>query len=267
MTGDGTTHGGTASAPSPQISDRPQAGGPRRIRLHPLAIYPLLCAAVLLRLRLTGEYKNYVRASMGRWILLAGLFFAASFLWCLVAGGRGAPHDPEHAGGHDHEHPHTHRSRTAWLLALPIAVLVLASPGPLGTYAVDRRAQTSAATSIEYPDLPAASGPITMGMREFDSRAFDRDGSTLRGRQVTLVGFLSSRRSPAGDPVLVRFTIFCCAADAITYVASLTGWTGPEPAAGEWVRATGTFAGVTDKLPQLKVADLASIPTPADPYE
>ena len=232
-------------------------------RRHGLAVFPFLCAGLLLRLALTGQYRNFVRPSMGRWVLLAGVFFAVVAARTLRSAASGHAHGTDEADAA----PHAHRLGAAWLLILPLAALLLVTPGPLESYAVGRNASAAATTGHEYVALPTSTEPLTMKIHEFYGRAYDRDGVTLVGHDVELTGFISDHRSPDGHPVLVRFSIFCCAADAIAAVVTLVG--GPEQELGtnEWVTVRGRFDRVSDKLPRLIVAELSDAPTPTDPYE
>ncbi|GAB3622937.1 hypothetical protein GCM10027418_10190 [Mariniluteicoccus endophyticus] len=88
---------------------------------------PTLAAAfgfLLARLALTGEHTNYVKASLGPWLLLTGAFFLFLGLWSLGAQIRAV----SHGGGH------SHLPWAAWLLVVPVLVVSLLNPSPLGAY-------------------------------------------------------------------------------------------------------------------------------------
>ena len=266
----------------------------------------ILVGLTCVRLALTGQYKQYVRVGMGKWLALAGialgiLALADVFLNRSAVqsdgrnggrnGGQSEGHDREHDHGHhehdhghheqehqenEHGHGHDHSStpKIAWLLLLPIAVAFAVVPPALGKWGIDRSSNAAivATRTSNYPPLVPSKVPRLMATNEFVARAFDKSGSSLQGVAVSIEGFVIERRN---DYVVIgRYSIACCAADAVAaqVQVQLSQGTSNTPSAsspqGEWVRATGTFSSskATD-LPKLVATEIAAISPPANTYE
>jgi uncharacterized repeat protein (TIGR03943 family) len=259
-----------------------------------LALVGLTC----LRLALTGQYKQYVRVGMGRYLALAGIALGLLALADIVlhrsaqAGHEDQSHhehedehqhehkherDGEHQHGHEHnDHGHDHSStpKIAWLLLLPIAVAFAVVPPALGKWGIDRSSNAAivATRKSNYLPLKPSATPLPMATNEFVARAFDQSGSSLKGVTVSIEGFVIERND--NYVVIGRYSIACCAADAVAaqvYVqlpvgtANIPGVSGPQ---GEWVRAVGSHVGTAlDGLPKLIATDLVPIAPPANTYE
>lgn len=230
----------------------------------------LLVGALLIRLSLSHAYARYVRAGMGGWLLIAGILLAVLGLAGVIRAFAARapapdPHgDPDHR---DHEHgDHEHGTRVAWLLLAPVLALLLVTPPALGSYGVDRNATVSVTSGGRtFASLPR--DRITpMSLLEFDERAADHDGASMRATPVRLTGFVARPDDGAGFR-LARYQIACCAADAIAAVVRVTGAIGAPPARDRWVTVTGTFNGSPGGVPELRAAGLTEIPAPPDPYE
>jgi uncharacterized repeat protein (TIGR03943 family) len=156
----------------------------------------------------------------------------------------------------------------AWLLLAPVLTLLLIAPRPLGAFSLDR---TGAAATIKsgggvYAPLDPAGAPHQISLLEFDQRAFEgTNGASFNGSTVRLVGFVAPAQ---GDGFLVaRYSIACCAADALAATANVVGWDGPVPARDVWVAVEGRFEPGNEVNPRLVATSVAPIPTPDDPYE
>jgi uncharacterized repeat protein (TIGR03943 family) len=228
----------------------------------------LLVGVMLIRLTLTDAYQRYVRVGMGPWLLVAGVLLAvlgaAAVLTALRGGGPGSDADAHTDHGDHGDHP----DHIGWLLLVPVLALLLVVPPALGSFGVDRsRVSTASSGAGEFKPLPAGTAPHPMTMLEFDQRAFDHGGSSLRGAQLQITGFVAKTVDGNGFQ-LARYQIACCAADAVAAVARVSGKSGGEPAREAWFIVTGTFHGMgADGVPELDASAVRSIPAPVDPYE
>lgn len=253
--------------------------------LHGLVL--ALLGGTLVKLTVTGQYERYVKATMRPYLFAAGLILlgvAAATLWSVVFGRHPANvHDrhgsigdagDEHghgdgfAGSHGHRHG---RTDLAWLLVVPAAVVLLLAPPAIGSYSAGRSGTAlGAASSSDYPPLPAGD-PVKVSVLDYASRAVF-DGRSLAGRRVELSGFLLSNGS--GGWFLTRMVITCCAADAQPIKVGLTGSVPADARANEWLEVTGEYTERLDKdpvngesIPYLSVASSTPIPAPAQQYD
>lgn len=118
------------------------------------------------------------------------------------------------------------------------------------------------------PPLPAGD-PVAIGLDEYAIRAVWDDGSTLRGRDVQLVGFVTP--DPAGGWILTRMSVSCCAADAVPTKVKPVGGSVPDLPANTWVQLTGSYVPgggtqSTSAVPWVQVSEVQQIPVPANPY-
>jgi uncharacterized repeat protein (TIGR03943 family) len=217
---------------------------------------------LMLRIGLTDEHLRYVQPWM-RWGVLATggflLLFSAVYLW--------ADEDEHH--DHEHEHGREHRAPlSAWLLLVPSLVVALVAPQALGAYVAERRANPAPATPIAYFEPLAATDPLPMKVVDFVSRAQLDTDQALRGRDVTLTGFVSRE----GDRWFVtRIGINCCAADAFAWKVEVAD--AEAPPEQSWVRVTGQWKAVTPDptapppTPVLTAAEVVGIDAPRNEYE
>jgi uncharacterized repeat protein (TIGR03943 family) len=254
-----------------------------------LALVGLTC----LRLALTGQYKQYVRVGMGRYLALAGIALGLLALADIVLHRSEEArqedqshhahderedereHQHQHAPEHnDHGHDHSSTPKIAWLLLLPIAVAFAVVPPALGKWGIDRSSNAAivATRKSNYLPLKPSATPLPMATNEFVARAFDQSGSSLKAVTVSIEGFVIERKD--NYVVIGRYSIACCAADAVAAQvhvllpggqANTPGESGPQ---GEWVRATGTLTGSdSNELPILAATELAAIRPPSNTYE
>jgi uncharacterized repeat protein (TIGR03943 family) len=219
---------------------------------------------VLTRLSLQGTFRRYVRPGMGVWLAIAGVLLTLLGIIVLWRHRRGQDdHSAHELPGHEHG-----GEKVAWLLLAPILALLLIAPGALGSFALGR---TGSAVSVRgggavFSKLDAAAGPHEMSLLEYDQRAFDgTTGSSFNGAPVKLIGFVGPKKDEGF--VLARYSIACCAADALAATAHVVGWTGPEPERDSWVTVEGTFEPGDEKDPRLVATSVTPIPEPGDPYE
>jgi uncharacterized repeat protein (TIGR03943 family) len=214
---------------------------------------------LLTRLALQGTFRRYVRPAMGPWLAVAGVLLALLGLAVLWRHRRG---DDDHSA---HEHG---GEAVAWLLLAPVLVLLLVAPQPLGAFSLDR---TGSAVSVKsgggvFTPLDPATGPHEMTLLEFDQRAFEgTNGASFNGAPVQVVGFVGP--ITADGFIVARYSIACCAADALAATAHVVGGDGPRPARDAWVSVVGTFEPGDQTNPRLVAASVTVVPTPDDPYE
>jgi len=229
----------------------------------------LLVGAMLIRLTVTDAYQRYVRAGMGPWLLIAGVLLAALGAVAVLTALRAGNEDPaenERHEGHGHDEDHEHGDGVGWLLLVPVLALLLVVPPALGSFGVDRSRVTAGGGDVFDP-LPAATEPREMTLLEFDQRAFDRKGHSMRGAELRLTGFVA-RPADGNGFRLARYQIACCAADAVAAVARVSGATGAAPTRDAWFTVTGTFRGIgADGVPEFAASAVQQLPAPVDPYE
>lgn len=223
----------------------------------------LACAALLLRLVITGEAGLLVRQEFVPFLVVAALVLAGLAVATLTARHRFA----ENGDGHGHGHGHGSRvPRSGWaLLALLVAACLL-RPGAVDSLTVSSQ-------SAAPPPLPSSGrafqalppgNPLGVPLDVYSERSLLGGGDTLSGRTVLLMGFVSSDRDASGW-VLARLRIRCCLADVRPIVVRALG--APAPPAGAWVEVRGAYVPASaDGLAQVRVEDVARVATPSRPY-
>lgn len=215
---------------------------------------------LMLRVGATDEHLRYVQPWMRWGVLGTGgflLLFSLAYLWA----------DDEDDADHD-GHDHHKAPLSAWLLLAPSLVVALVVPQALGEYVAERRANPQPAAPIAYFEPLAATDPLPMKIVDFVSRAQLDTDQALRGRNVTLTGFVSRE----GDTWFVtRIGINCCAADAFAWKVAVAGPDAPPEQS--WVRVTGQWEPVTPDptsappTPILNATDVVGIDAPRNQYE
>lgn len=240
------------------------------------AVLLVLVGGALVRLFVSGAYLNYVKDSLGPFVLLSGAILVGLGLWSAFRDGlfrddpaptAGAEAESAEAGGDRHDHG-GHGPRIAWLLVLPVLTIFLVAPPPLGSYAASTDAVSVAQPTSSLPPLPPGD-PVEVAVVDYVIRAVWDDAKTLEGRNVQMTGFVTPK---AGSDAwyLTRMQLSCCAADARPYLIEMLG--APPFAADTWVQVTGSWVpgGGTqrdDAIPRLKVDDVVPVPQPENPYE
>jgi uncharacterized repeat protein (TIGR03943 family) len=153
------------------------------------------------------------------------------------------------------------------LLVLPGLVAFTLTPPELGAFTAERQANAVAPQSSDPIYIPlTAKEAASLKVREFVWRAATQDGMTLKGREVTLTGFVAR----AGDDWFVsRLTIDCCAADARAWRARVVG--AVPPPRDQWVAVTGTHVESTGtgyaRDPVIAASRVVRVERPRNPYE
>ncbi len=219
------------------------------------AAFPLLVGGLLLRLVVSGRYRDFVKASMWPWLTLSGFALLTAAAWELASARAPA---------------HGHRPRVAWLLLAPVVVVLGIAPRSLGSAAL-ARATRSRATYVyadgSWAKLPADGVPLAMTIGEFVERTYA--GATTRGVPVKLTGFVVPDDDGSGTFRVVRFRISCCAADAAPVAVRVVDPPADRPKADSWVTITGTLVPDDPAAldPRFEVTALEAIDEPSSPYE
>jgi putative membrane protein len=222
-------------------------------------------AAGLIALLGMGRYMLFVRA--GLWpLLLASLAILLLFMVAMMI--RPAEHGKLRAG--------------TWLrgalLMLPLLymlpVLCGSASSGLTSFALDKRSLDEDGTLNLLP-AEATNGPAspaaTAGNEKVVSLRYLRyHRKDLVGQHVQVVGMVSKNdTTPAGQFVLYRFVIVCCAADAMPMEMTVTSPDTSKLVSDEWVRVGGTVRMETvgtRTIPVLEADQLTKVAAPGDPY-
>ena len=230
---------------------------------------------ILAVMAVSGQANNYLQPTFRPWILATGLALLGLALWTLW---ELAFHLPS-ASADNPMRP------SAWMLLVPLMLATLSAPDPLGAAVMGSTAvggaagTTSASTArqtqqrqmtrvgrnadgtIAYPPLGEDTNEVTL--EELAQRFTFGSKPELEGKTVRVVGFVT----PADDGGwrVSRFKIYCCAADAIPYMANIAD--APAPPVDTWVDLVGTVDTRTSPdNPVIHVTQLKTIPQPKIPY-
>lgn len=250
------------------------------------SIVLLLVGGAVLRISLSDIHLRYVKAGLQPYLVVAGallVVIAAATLWRELFGHRSAGGAHDGADGDDggvdvgaelHD-GHGHGSggpRVAWLLTLPVFAVFLVAPPSLGAYSASREGTTAVAKpSSDFVPLPAGD-PVRMTVVDYVTRAIWDKGASLKGRQVSLTGFVTP--GPDGRIYLTRIALSCCAADGRPLKVALRGDVPGGLPADTWITVVGEYHPHTEKDPanegtitSLQVTRLDQVPPPKQPYE
>lgn len=245
------------------------------------SILLLLVGGALLRIAAFSDvYLRYVKPGLRWYLIAAGAVLVAAgviTLWRELFA-----HQPTAAHDHDGEsdespqddgHGHGHGGpRVAWLLLLPVLTLFLIGPPSLGSYAADKQgAAAIQQPNSDFPPLPA-SDPAKIPVLDYVTRAVWENGASLRGRQISLTGFVT--HDDNGTAYLTRIVLSCCAADGRPLKVALTGIQPATLERDTWITAVGTYDPTRhtdpvskEPIPTIAVRTLNRIDEPAEPYD
>lgn len=213
----------------------------------------LLVGVMVLRLAVGEQFLFYVAEGMRPWLVVAAVV--------LVGLGGLTLWDAYTDDDHGHAGP-----RIAYLLLLPVLAVFVVAPSALGAFSAERSTPSAPPATADLP--PLADDPAEIPLREFVIRAVWDAGRTLRGREVTMTGFVTP--DPAGGWWLSRMSMACCAADAQASRIKVVG--ASELPADTWVTVSGRWVeggGLADPdaVPLLEPTDVAAVSRPRNPYE
>ena len=223
----------------------------------------------------------YVRPSSRLWLTLAGVALLALGVAqaALLVRDRRATE----ADGTDPDEGHR-LGRVGWLLVVPVAIAVAVGANPLGSYAAGRQNGERTLPAGEF-DLEqhlragsfAGQAPA-LRVLDFLRAADDPDDrSLLLETPVRLTGFVT-HDADEGDPhhfLLTRFTIGCCAADAIALFVQVEVPDHALPEADAWVEVEGVLLAdpwsdddpYTPDRPRLEAREVRAVEQPTEVYE
>ncbi|MEU9467683.1 TIGR03943 family protein [Streptomyces avermitilis] len=250
------------------------------------AVVLFLVGGAVLRAGSTDLYLRYVKAGLRPLLLVAGavlIVAAVATVWYEFRRPRGEQRPGDHEDGHGHGHGHGHgqshshghghvhrESWISWLLVLPLFALILVAPPALGSYSAVRTG-TALQAPWGFPALPSGD-PLKLSVDDYAGRAAFDHGRSLKGRKVTITGFIALDRG--GAPYLTRMILNCCAADAQPIKVGLTGRTPPVLQPDTWLEITGTYSSRRTKdpvndgvIPFIDVSRAKPVPAPRDQYE
>ncbi|MFI1966219.1 TIGR03943 family putative permease subunit [Streptomyces pathocidini] len=238
----------------------------------------LLSGAGVLHITLLTEvYLRYVKEGLRIPLIVSGVLLLA--LGMVGAARDGFPfakptaeepaehadHDGDHGGG-GHGHGHSSGPRIAWLLFLPALALLFFTPPALGAFTAARESDPAVSEDARFAPLPDRS-PLVMPLSDFQARARQDTGRSLKGRTVRMTGFVTPGED--GGWYLTRLVLSCCAADAQSVKVRMHGAEAPQ--ANSWVTVTGSWrpvgeVGTDSARAALDVAGMRRVPQPANPY-
>ncbi|MFD8008815.1 TIGR03943 family putative permease subunit [Streptomyces sp. NPDC058955] len=270
------------------MTGRPaRAARPRPLGELGLPLLLALTGAGLLRATVRSDmYLRYVKEGLWPYLVASGVLLVLLGLAGLGAevarrlrqpvlrrdaSGDRYWHDPadDHGDAHDghgDRHGHGGASRVAWLLAVPALTLLFVAPPALGSFTASRDGGAARVERTAYEEL--ADAPTTpMALEEFIGRSV-YDSTSLRGRKIRLLGFVTAGKSP-DTWYLNRLKVGCCAGDARTMRVEVHGVKAPGN--DTWVEVTGLWrpedVTVEDPVPAMDVGALKVVAPPRNPYQ
>lgn len=223
----------------------------------------LVAGGLGLWMGLTRTSLLYVRPGTRPLLVVAGAVLLAIGLTRLLLDRRAltADHEDHHRVG-----------RVAWLLVLPVVVAVAVGSNPLGSYAAGRQNSQRTLPAGSF-DLEAYLNANSFGgqapaLRVLDFIRSAEDPATrdlLAGTSVTLQGFVTE--DVDGRFLLTRFTIGCCAADAIAMFVEVDPDGHEVPPVDTWVEVVGELVPGSHDPPVVRASGVRSVDAPGEVYE
>jgi uncharacterized repeat protein (TIGR03943 family) len=158
---------------------------------------------------------------------------------------------------------------TLALLLIPIVLVVLIPSPNLGSLAASRKLTggSTAAFALE----PNALGPgEEVTFQDLANAARSSEYGTALGLtdgyEVDVIGFISDAETGVADALaLTRFSIFCCAADAVPYTIPVLATGGATYPRDSWVRVQGA-AHQREGSWVVEAERVTEVDEPANPY-
>lgn len=241
----------------------------------------VLSGAFALWVGLSETALLYVRPGARLWLDIAGGTLIVLGLTLVVLTLRhrsAAPDDDDHEGEHRH-----HVGRIGWLLIVPVVIAVAVGSNPLGSYAAGRQNGDRTLPAGEF-DLEQYLNAGSFGgqapalrVMDFVRAAVDPETQDLLAdTRVVLTGFVTED-DDVSDPhhfFLTRFSIGCCAADAIAVFVRVELDDHHIPPTDSWVEVEGTLdlgpppaPGAVPEPPALVATDVRETDQPDEVYE
>ncbi|HEY7874603.1 MAG TPA: TIGR03943 family protein [Actinomycetota bacterium] len=167
--------------------------------------------------------------------------------------------------------------RLTWREAIGFAALlcpvlfVLMIPAPsLGARAASARSAGGGvlASDALVPSAPDGDGELTFVDIHYasSSETYAAELGLTEGSPITLTGFVThGDGTPEGGFTLTRFSISCCAADAVPYSVPIEASQRANYGDDTWLRVSGTLHLAGDRY-VLRPRMIEPVPEPQDPY-
>ena len=156
-------------------------------------------------------------------------------------------------------------------MLLPILIIVFVPKPGLGALAASKKSSggiVNAAVGTRPPDRKPG-GELSLEEIQYASQSAEYAEAVgiVEGGSVKLVGFVTHpKKAEGGTFALTRFSIFCCAADAVPYTARVVP---PEGSADyeedQWLEIKGTLAKDADGF-FVQAEEIKEIGEPSSPY-
>ncbi len=165
--------------------------------------------------------------------------------------------------------PHRAQVLRASILLIPFLLLFMVPRPGLGSLAASRKLQTSSfAAATGFSPGAIGSGDVNLPEIEYASTS-EKYAATLgvsEGMEVEVTGFVSDPSAvPSGTFALTRFSVFCCAADAIPHTVAVMTADGTSPLLDGWLKVVGVLARVDDRY-IIEATEIQVIDEPNNPY-
>ncbi len=154
------------------------------------------------------------------------------------------------------------------LMLLPIVLVLLVPEPSLGSLAASRKASGGVVSAAAEAPLREPGDEISF---QEISYAIASEGYAAAlgigdGYEVDLTGFVAGQSEGVADAIdLTRFSIFCCAADAVPYTVPIRMPEGTSFQPDTWLRVRGSLA--RDGATYVVVADqVEAVEVPSRPY-
>ena len=169
-----------------------------------------------------------------------------------------------------------------WLvLLIPVIAASVLSPSALSSTTLSNRAASSTAGIAAMPSMSAKTNEAVQSELSADpnqpvpvevtdlitlSRSHDQI-KAFDGRKIRTVGLLIQK--PGESPKLIRWIMWCCAADAQPVAVNLTGNLSGNWKETQWLEITGTAKfpfTLGQAIPQIEVDTIKPTEEPDEPY-
>ena len=169
-------------------------------------------------------------------------------------------------------------------LLLPVPYLLNARGAALDSQAFERRYVSGSSPSVDISEYRVDEDGEMNLITQDNEQTEGKETSILDmyynpdaylGKRVSIVGMLERENEQIRTilnrkcPVVFRFTISCCAADAMPLAMVVDSNISPELSNNTWVRAAGVFTvrKINDlELPFIENAEVSAEPKPKQPY-
>lgn len=154
-------------------------------------------------------------------------------------------------------------------MLVPIFLVSVVPEPSLGSLAASRKSSGGAvsAAALQPPDLqPGDEVSFTEISYALESEEYAAALGIGEGYEIDLTGFVSAGEELSSDTfALTRFSIFCCAADAVPYTVTVLPPDGRRYALDTWVRVKGSLARSGETY-VVHADSVETVERPDDPY-